>query len=175
MKPIEILVLLIASIAFYLSYKIYKEKKQAADAPSGPSKIDQMMATKSTVVIVDPVTLEEYIISQEGDNALDSGPGTFRMRNNIELVISTIENQTGKLFAEYQLKTYDPNGNLVGVTKISNPLHKELQKGTSAVKTAEFFDGSDLYSCAPGAILHGPDYYKTTGGDVLFGMFCKEG
>jgi len=175
MKPIHIFLLIIAAAAFAVSYAVWRRNKAATTTNgNGTNKAVQgLLATVSTTTVIDPVSGQEYIISQAGENALDQGAGTAQMKSNLAQIIQTIESELGSSPAKLTIKTYGPDGQLMGSTDINNPFNANLVTAQGADPIPGGLEGELLYSCPSGTILHGPNYYKSATGESLFGMFCN--
>ena len=173
MKPIHIILIVIAGIAFGLSYAVYRKNmaKKVSDDTKKPGTED-VLATNSITVVVDPYTNEEYVISPMGENNIDLGSGTANMNVKISAVLSDIDNRTTLRPDSLVLRTYSAEGKLMGQTKIANPYMQKLPVGDAATAQTSV-NGLTDYSCQDGYNLGGPGYFKNEAGSELFGMFCK--
>jgi len=153
MKPINIVLIVVAVFVFTVAFLTYRaRKKEKITAAKDNSKVNTILATNSVTTIVDPTTGDEYIISSIGENNIDNGTGSNNMRSAISAVISDIDNRTGSQPLTFTIRSYTPTGALIGQKSISNPNKKNLPKGTTAFENLGI-NGMTDYSCSGGLNL----------------------
>lgn len=181
MKPIHITILVIAAGLLLFAF-IYNRKKAKDIATAAKNQlINGVVAISTITTVVDPTTNQEFVISEFGENNLDGGPETRKMKVALATVINDINTRAGvssgfaggfiPVVKSLKLKMYDAKMNLVSTTTIANPYGQKLPIATPAL--AKQTSTGMAYNCVGNAAPSGPGFYNNTGGNLFFGMFCN--
>lgn len=181
MKPIHYIILGLAAALLLFAFLYNRKKTREIEAQKQNKLVQGALAIATITAVVDPTTGQEYIISNLGENNLDAGPDTRKMKQALATVINDINMRGGAFpgvaggffspIKNLTLKMYDAKMNLVSSTTIANPYQQKLPIALPAVSQQN--SNGINYSCAGVGNPTGPGFYNDSKGSMFFGMFCN--
>lgn len=172
MKPVHVIILALAAGLFLFAFWYSRKKMLDVQNAEQQNLVKGAAAIATITTVVDPTTGQEFIISDLGENNVDGGVDTRKMKVELIKVITDINLRSGVTLKTLTLKTYDPKMNLLSSTTVANPYKLQLPFGVAAtpIQTPTGID----YSCGTNGSLNGPGFYNSAGGSLFFGMFCNK-
>ncbi len=173
MKPIHIAILVLALGLLVFAWFYNRKQKAAVEKAQQDRLINGVTAIMSITTVVDPTTNQEFVISEFGENNLDGGVETRKMKVALATVINDINSRAAApgSIKTLKLRMYDVKMNLLSSTTIINPYQQQLPIAVPAMATQT---GTGItYTCANNAVPSGPGFYNNGAGNLFFGMFCN--